>query len=77
MAKRISRAKQRTRQAGARFELPPQPQRTERLAVVLHVLYLVFNDRCNAGASKRYAHTCSNRRVTRPRRVRATSMRRG
>jgi RNA polymerase sigma factor (sigma-70 family) len=44
MAKRISRAKQRIRSAGARFELPPPPQRAARLGVVLHVLYLVFNE---------------------------------
>jgi RNA polymerase sigma factor (sigma-70 family) len=44
IAKRISRAKQRIRGAGARFELPAQPQRTERLGVVLHVLYLIFNE---------------------------------
>jgi RNA polymerase sigma factor (sigma-70 family) len=44
MAKRISRAKQRIRDAGARFELPPEPERTARLGVVLHVLYLVFNE---------------------------------
>jgi RNA polymerase sigma factor (sigma-70 family) len=44
IAKRITRAKQRVKTAGARFELPPEPQRTERLGVVLHVLYLVFNE---------------------------------
>ncbi|OLB73751.1 MAG: RNA polymerase subunit sigma-24, partial [Actinobacteria bacterium 13_2_20CM_2_71_6] len=44
MAQRISRAKQRIRGAGARFELPPRPERAERLGVVLHVLYLVFNE---------------------------------
>jgi predicted RNA polymerase sigma factor len=44
MAKRISRAKQRIRDAGARFELPPGPERGARLAVVLQVLYLVFNE---------------------------------
>jgi predicted RNA polymerase sigma factor len=44
IAKRISRAKQRIREAGARFELPAEPERTERLGVVLHVLYLVFNE---------------------------------
>src|SRR5215216_5391437 len=44
MAQRISRAKQRIRGAGARFELPPEPERTERLGVVLHVLHLVFNE---------------------------------
>jgi len=44
IAKRIARAKQRIRDAGARFELPAQPERTERLGVVLHVLYLIFNE---------------------------------
>jgi predicted RNA polymerase sigma factor len=44
IAKRIGRAKQRIRAAGARFELPAEPERTERLRVVLHVLYLVFNE---------------------------------
>jgi predicted RNA polymerase sigma factor len=44
IAKRISRAKQRIRDAGARFELPAGTRRRERLGVVLHVLYLVFNE---------------------------------
>jgi predicted RNA polymerase sigma factor len=44
MAKRISRAKLHIKDAGARFELPAKPERTERLGVVLHVLYLVFNE---------------------------------
>jgi RNA polymerase sigma factor (sigma-70 family) len=44
IARRISRAKQRIRDAGARFELPDQPQAAERLGVVLHVLYLIFNE---------------------------------
>jgi RNA polymerase sigma factor (sigma-70 family) len=44
IAKRISRAKQHIRDAGARFELPAQPERTDRLGVVLHVLYLIFNE---------------------------------
>jgi predicted RNA polymerase sigma factor len=44
MAQRISRAKQRIRSAGARFELPPEPDRARRLGVVLQVLYLVFNE---------------------------------
>ncbi|WP_438483873.1 RNA polymerase sigma factor [Streptomyces sp. S186] len=44
MAQRISRAKQRIRTAGATFELPPPEDRRERLAVVLHVLYLIFNE---------------------------------
>jgi RNA polymerase sigma factor (sigma-70 family) len=44
MAQRISRAKQRIRATGARFELPAEPERTERLRVVLHVLYMIFNE---------------------------------
>jgi RNA polymerase sigma factor (sigma-70 family) len=44
IARRIVRAKQRIRDAGARFELPAQPERSDRLGVVLHVLYLVFNE---------------------------------
>ncbi|NMO91815.1 RNA polymerase sigma factor [Actinomycetospora sp. TBRC 11914] len=44
MGPRISRAKQQIRAAGARFELPPEPERSARLAVVLHVLYLIFNE---------------------------------
>jgi predicted RNA polymerase sigma factor len=44
MAQRISRAKQRIRADGASFELPSEPERAERLRVVLHVLYLIFNE---------------------------------
>jgi len=44
MAQRISRAKERIRSAGARFELPPEADRAVRLLVVMHVLYLIFNE---------------------------------
>jgi RNA polymerase sigma factor (sigma-70 family) len=44
MAQRISRAKQAIRQAGARFDLPPDAERADRLRVVLHALYLMFNE---------------------------------
>ena len=44
MAQRISRAKQSIKTAGARFELPPEAERADRLRVVLHVLYLIFNE---------------------------------
>lgn len=44
MAKRISRAKDTIRIAGGRFELPPEAERAQRLGVVLHVLYLIFNE---------------------------------
>jgi predicted RNA polymerase sigma factor len=44
MAQRISRAKQRIKAAGASFDLPPPAEQAERLRVVLHVVYLVFNE---------------------------------
>ena len=44
MAQRISRAKQTIRQSGIPFEQPGANERHERLASVLHVLYLVFNE---------------------------------
>ena len=44
MAQRISRAKESIKAAGLRFDLPPEAERGERLQVVLHVLYLVFNE---------------------------------
>jgi RNA polymerase sigma factor (sigma-70 family) len=44
MAQRISRAKQSIKGSGIRFELPPGSERADRLRVVLHVLYLVFNE---------------------------------
>jgi len=44
MAQRISRAKQSVKGTGVRFNLPPEPERADRLRVVLQVLYLVFNE---------------------------------
>ncbi|HTJ37514.1 MAG TPA: sigma-70 family RNA polymerase sigma factor [Dactylosporangium sp.] len=44
MAQRISRAKQRIKASGIPFRLPPEPQRADRLEVVLQVLYLIFNE---------------------------------
>jgi RNA polymerase sigma factor (sigma-70 family) len=44
MAQRISRAKQRIAAAGASFAPPPAGEWAGRLAVVLHVLYLMFNE---------------------------------
>ena len=44
MAQRISRAKERIKSAGMRFDLPPEPERADRLRVVLQVLYLIFNE---------------------------------
>ncbi|MFC0506006.1 RNA polymerase sigma factor [Micromonospora costi] len=44
MTRRISRGKQRIRDSGVPFRLPTGEQRRERLATVLHVLYLIFNE---------------------------------
>jgi RNA polymerase sigma factor (sigma-70 family) len=44
MAQRISRAKQRIREAGATFSMPPTGELEARLAAVMHVLYLIFNE---------------------------------
>ena len=44
MAQRISRAKATIKEAGGRFEMPPDQEVADRLRVVLHVLYLMFNE---------------------------------
>ena len=44
VAQRISRAKQRIRATGAEFTMPPPDERGPRLAAVLQVLYLIFNE---------------------------------
>jgi predicted RNA polymerase sigma factor len=44
MTRRISRAKQRIRTSGVPFRLPPVSDRAERFGLVLHVLYLIFNE---------------------------------
>jgi RNA polymerase sigma factor (sigma-70 family) len=44
MTRRISRAKQAIKDSGIPFRTPSGPERSERLAAVLHVLYLIFNE---------------------------------
>jgi RNA polymerase sigma factor (sigma-70 family) len=44
MGQRISRAKATIKAAGATFAMPPAEEREERLRVVLHVLYVIFNE---------------------------------
>ncbi len=44
MAQRISRAKQRIKASETRFTMPDEHERANRLASVLHVLYLIFNE---------------------------------
>jgi RNA polymerase sigma factor (sigma-70 family) len=44
MSKRIGRAKQGIKDSGVPFGMPPPAERSARLAAVLHVLYLIFNE---------------------------------
>jgi len=44
IAQRISRAKQQIKASHIPFTLPAESERAERLTVVLHVLYLIFNE---------------------------------
>jgi RNA polymerase sigma factor (sigma-70 family) len=44
MAQRISRAKRQIKESGIPFRMPPEAEREDRLRVVLHVLYLIFNE---------------------------------
>ena len=44
IAQRISRGKQRIKASEIPFELPAGAERADRLRIVLHVLYLIFNE---------------------------------
>ena len=44
MTRRITRAKQQIKDSGIPFRLPAPAERAERLASVLHVLYLIFTE---------------------------------
>ena len=50
MAQRISRAKNGIIASGVPFSLPTEKERAERLRMVLHVLYLIFNEGYTASA---------------------------
>ncbi len=52
MAARISRAKQRIKAAGSSFSPPGGAERGARLRVVLHVLYLIFNEGYTASSGR-------------------------
>ncbi|MFI1585855.1 RNA polymerase sigma factor [Embleya sp. NPDC020630] len=57
MATRISRAKRRLADAGARFTLPTDTDRASRMSAVMRVLYLVFNEGYTASAGDELART--------------------
>jgi RNA polymerase sigma factor (sigma-70 family) len=50
MTRRIHRAKETIRAAGATFTMPPAGERADRLGVVLRALYLMFNEGYTASA---------------------------
>ncbi len=68
VGQRISRARARIKTAGARFREPSPEERPERLAAVLEVLYLIFNEGYTASegaALHRVELTAEAIRVTR------------
>lgn len=50
VAQRISRAKQRIKAGGAEFRMPPAAELPSRMAAVLRVLYLIFNEGSTASS---------------------------
>ncbi|MDQ4038663.1 MAG: sigma-70 family RNA polymerase sigma factor [Actinomycetota bacterium] len=73
VGQRISRAKQRIKHSGAEFRLPAQAELPDRIAAVLHILYLVFNEgyTASSGASlQRVELTTEAIRLTRQLRAR-------
>ena len=65
LAARISRAKQRIKAAGSTFAMPEGAEREERLQVVLHVLYLIFNEGYTASSLDRVDLATEAIRLTR------------
>jgi predicted RNA polymerase sigma factor len=65
MAQRVSRAKQRIREAGAAFSMPPAEELGDRLRAVLHVLYLIFNEGYTTSAGTQINRTDLTREAIR------------
>ena len=53
IAKRLTRAKQQIRDAGVAFEIPAGEELSRRLDVVLHSLYLLFNEGYKASSGEK------------------------
>ena len=64
MAQRISRAKQRIRDAGAAFAMPPARELDARLSAVMHVLYLIFNEGYTAAPESSASESASRVELT-------------
>ena len=58
MEQRITRAKARVAKAGVAFETPGVAQRSERLAAVAAMIYLIFNEGYSAGQDELRAPLC-------------------
>jgi RNA polymerase sigma-70 factor, ECF subfamily len=58
MEQRITRAKQRVARADVPFEAPGPVERSQRLAAVMAMVYLVFNEGYSAGDSEARAALC-------------------
>ncbi|HEX2760382.1 MAG TPA: RNA polymerase sigma factor [Rhizomicrobium sp.] len=58
MEQRITRAKQRVAKADVPFETPGAAERSERLAAVMAMIYLVFNEGYSAGNDAARVHLC-------------------
>jgi RNA polymerase sigma factor (sigma-70 family) len=52
IGQRISRAKAKIKASGAEFRMPPEGELSERIAAVLHVLYLIFNEGYTASSGE-------------------------
>jgi RNA polymerase sigma factor (sigma-70 family) len=69
MAQRISRAKQSIRNSGIPFDLPTVEERKQRLRVVLHILYLIFNEGYTSSAGSNLLRSDLSREALRLTRI--------
>jgi RNA polymerase sigma factor (sigma-70 family) len=57
MAQRITRAKQQVKASGVPFRMPTREEQTARVRMVLHVLYLIFNEGYASSAGRELQRT--------------------